>query len=210
MKLVRGGRSRQILIASSIVTLSLASSLAAVTAPANPDGRASALMLDARVNAKDSYARATAARPGKAAAGLAEARIREDGMAKAVTDLRVTMPGLDVQFSNDTTGPASVRNKGGALTAAAPGRGNEQIVRDFLLQQGRIYGLSAADVDDLVVLGDSPGGTSGLRMLRMEQQIDGRQVFQSETRFLHRPRRAPDEERRPDGARAPARCAPQT
>jgi len=38
--------------------------------------------------------------------------------------------------------------------------------------------------DDLIAIGDSAGGDSGLRMLRIEQQIDGRPVFQSESRFL--------------------------
>ena len=35
-------------------------------------------------------------------------------------------------------------------------------MRGFLLQYGDLYGFSAADVADLVVLGDSPGGASGL------------------------------------------------
>jgi hypothetical protein len=93
-------------------------------------------------------------------------------------------PGLQVRLSNLSGGPESIRDRTGALSAPAPGRSTEAIVRGFLQQNGDLYGLSAADQADLVVLGDSPGGASGLRMLRLEQQIDGRPVFQSETRFV--------------------------
>ena len=34
------------------------------------------------------------------------------------------------------------------------------------------------------VLGDSAGGYSGMRMLRVEQRVNGPPVFQSESRFL--------------------------
>ncbi|MEZ5543857.1 MAG: hypothetical protein R3F10_01410 [Lysobacteraceae bacterium] len=93
------------------------------------------------------------------------------------------MPGLDVEHSSLTGAPTSVRNAQGALTAAAPGQSNEAIVRSFLLQRGAIYGLHAADTNDIHVVGNSTGGASGLRMVRTEQVIAGRTVFQSETRF---------------------------
>ena len=35
----------------------------------------------------------------------------------------------------------------------------------------------------ICVLGDSAGGYSGMRMLRVEQRVNGRPVFQSESRF---------------------------
>jgi uncharacterized repeat protein (TIGR01451 family) len=141
-------------------------------------------MFDARVNAPESYRQATAARPGAAAAGFTEARSHAGAIAAAVEELSHTLPGLEVKISGLTGGPDSVLNKQGSLTDAAPGRKSEDIVRDFLGQHGALYGLSAEDLGDLVALGDSPGGSSGLRMLRMEQQIDGRPIFQSETRFL--------------------------
>jgi uncharacterized repeat protein (TIGR01451 family)/fimbrial isopeptide formation D2 family protein len=140
-------------------------------------------MVDARVNLKDSFQRATAARPGSLAAGLSAAGQQTQAIAAAIARLKSGMPGLEVRLTPATGGAAEVRNKRGALTAASPAR-SEDIVRGFLSENGGIYGLSAADLGDLVALGDSPGGTSGLRMLRMEQQIDGRPVFQSETRFL--------------------------
>ncbi|MEO6193364.1 MAG: IPTL-CTERM sorting domain-containing protein [Thermoanaerobaculia bacterium] len=133
-------------------------------------------MVDVRVNLQDSSKRA-AADP----AGL---RGQAAEITAAAAKLKRSLPGLEVKLSSDTGAPAAVVNKRGALTGAAPGLSSEAIVRDFLLRNGNLYGLSPADVADLVVLGDSPGGASGLRMLRMEQQIDGRPVFQSETRFL--------------------------
>ncbi|HEY0511691.1 MAG TPA: IPTL-CTERM sorting domain-containing protein [Thermoanaerobaculia bacterium] len=141
------------------------------------------LMIDARVNSIESFRRATAARAGAAKSGLTESRRTVAAIAARVVELKRTLPGLEVQLSNLTGGPETVLNKRGALTGAAAGR-SEDIVRSFLDKNSSLYGLSAADLGDLVALGDSPGGASGLRMLRMEQQIDGRPVFQSETRFI--------------------------
>lgn len=140
-------------------------------------------MLDARVNLEDSYRRATGSRPGSAASGLELARQHAEAIVAATAAKKTTMPGLEVRLSGLTAGAELVSNKRGALTNASSQR-NENIVRGFLSQNGALYGLSAGDVNDLVVLGDSSGGRSGLRMLRMEQRIDGRPVFQSETRFI--------------------------
>lgn len=177
--LARGGPRRRIIL---LTVLACVLPFAAFGAPKESPklGR----MVDARVNLKDSYQRATAARSGAAAAGLAEANRQTTDIVEAIAGQRGALPGLEVKLSPLTGGPSSVLNKRGALTAAAPGRSSEDVVREFLGQRGALYGLSAADVADLVVLGDSPGGSSGLRMLRMEQQIDGRPIFQSETRFL--------------------------
>src|SRR5262249_55048695 len=135
-------------------------------------------------NNKGAFQKAAAARSGALKEGLAKSSRQTSEVAASLAKLRKTMPGLEVKLSNLTGAPTVVINKSGALTAAAPGLSSEAIVRDFLQENGALYGLSAADLSDLVVLGDSPGGSSGLRMLRMEQRIDGRPVFQSETRFL--------------------------
>lgn len=145
---------------------------------------ASARILDARVNHKAAYASATAARPGAEQAALAEALRQSAAIAGALRSLQRTQPGLAVDFSGTTGAPSSVSNRRGTLTEAAPGRASEPIVRDFMRRNASLFGLSSSDLDDLVALGDSAGGKSGMRMLRMEQRIDGRPVFQSETRFL--------------------------
>src|SRR5579872_2869819 len=176
---------RSCVVSVGFLTLASVSPVTAVMAPpallAKP---ALGTMVDARVNLKDSFARATAARAGMEKSGRTAAQRQVAALAARLQALKRSMPALEVKVSNLTGGPESVINQAGALTAAAPGRASEEIVRQFLGEQGDLYGLSAADLGDLVALGDSPGGTSGLRMLRMEQQIDGLPVFQSETRFL--------------------------
>jgi uncharacterized repeat protein (TIGR01451 family)/fimbrial isopeptide formation D2 family protein len=167
-----------------LAVLGLVSPVLSVTAPPLSGRAALDQMIDARVNSKDAYERAQATRASEAATKLAAARLQTAATVSVIAALKRTMPGLEVKLSNLTGGPESVRNKAGALTGAAPGRSSEEIVRGFLKQNGGIYGLSADDVADLAALGDSPGGSSGLRMLRMEQRIDGFPVFQSETRFL--------------------------
>ncbi len=143
----------------------------------------SASMLDARVNYSQGFQAAAAGRSAEIATALSTARSRNDAIGNAARSLQRTVPGLQVRVSPITGAPDSVGSKGGPLTGP-DARGSEAIVRDYLRRRGAIYGLSSADVGDLVALGDSPGGRSGLRMLRMEQQIDGRPVFQSETRFV--------------------------
>ena len=167
-----------------VLILGLASAWA-VTAPPPTGGKSQlARMSDARVNLKDSYQRATDARPGAITAGRNSSNSSAAAIANAIAARAVTQPGLEVQLSNLSGGPRSILDKSGALTAPAPGQSSEAIVRGYLSQNGDLFGLSAADLNDLVVLGDSAGGYSGLRMLRVEQQIDGRPIFQSESRFL--------------------------
>ncbi|MFA6959030.1 MAG: M36 family metallopeptidase [Thermoanaerobaculia bacterium] len=181
MMLSRSGRKALSTFAFLLVAWSLP--LAAAVAPPAREKGAQLDMLDARVNLKDALQRASDARPGKAATGLEIARQQLASITAATTAKARTMPGLEVRLSGYSAGPEIVRNHRGALTSASS-QSNESIVRAFLNQNGALYGLSTDDLEDLVVLGDSAGGDSGLRMLRMEQRIDGRPVFQSETRFI--------------------------
>ncbi len=181
LSLARGS----IVLAAVLTCLSPAGPAGAVSAPPVLLARPSlGNMVDARVNYKQAYERATAVRGARVASGLSEARTQAASIATAIAKHRASQPGLEVRLSNLTGAPSEVGSRIGSLTGPAPGRSSEDIVRDFLGQYGDVYGLSSVDAGDLVALGDSPGGTSGLRMLRMEQQIDGRPVFQSETRFL--------------------------
>jgi len=141
-------------------------------------------MLDARVNAQGTYHRAMAARLERGERGLAQARQHTEAIANAVKVLQRQLPAVEMKFSNLTGAPTSVYNKRGSLTEPSPALSSEIIVRNFLMTHGDIYGLSQSDLNDLVVLGDSPGAQEGVRMLRMEQQVNGRPIFQSETRFI--------------------------
>ncbi len=165
-----------------------ASSAHAVAAHQAEGSKASTIrMLDARVNAKDAWLRSLSARP-QAAANAQTAALRARSNAATAEILVKANPGLNVKMSSLTGGATVVSSTTGALTASAPGKSSEAIARDYLRSSaGAALGFSAEDVNDLFVLGDSSGGQSGLRMLRMEQRIDGIPVFQSETRFLIEP-----------------------
>ena len=172
----------------SVAALWMGGAAHAVMAP-EPDAGAKGSgapmrMLDARVNAKDAWQRSIAARPG-AAAALQAARGSATSIAAAIADQRRSTPGLSIKVSGVTGAPSSIVNTAGALTTAVAGKATENVVRDYLRgPAGAMLGLSSADVDDLHVLGDSAGGYSGMRMLRVEQRVNGRPVFQSESRFL--------------------------
>ena len=169
---------------SFLFTLATSGALAPKPPAKGSGAKPSLRMLDARVNYRAGYVKATAARPGKAASGLAEAKKDTTEIVAAIEKLQgSTLPTLKVKLSEYTGGIAEIRSTKGSLTAPSGGS-SEQIVRTFLAQNAATFGFTAADLSDLVVLGDSPGGGSGLRMLRMEQQIDGRPIFQSETRFI--------------------------
>ncbi len=82
------------------------------------------------------------------------------------------------------TGAVEILDSPDGLTKAAPGRTGEEIVREFIDANKALYGLSDAEIADLNFIGESISPESGLRMVRVEQIINGRPVFQSETRFI--------------------------
>jgi hypothetical protein len=83
------------------------------------------------------------------------------------------------------TGAVEVlRNTRGALSGPAPGRSGEEIVRSFVRANGAVYGLARADVATLNFLGESVSPGSGMRMIGVEQVVNGLPLFQSETRFI--------------------------
>lgn len=167
------------------VVLGLAFSLPLVATAAVPAdaGLAQAAMLDARVNHKAAYYSALAGRSAAAQGAHRAAGTDALAITAAVAAFERTHPGAHVERSALTGAPMTINATRAPLTPASS-RGSEAIVRDFLQQQRALYGFSNADLGDLHVLGDSDGGGSGLRMLRLEQRVDGRPVFQSETRFL--------------------------
>ncbi len=162
--------------------------LPALAVPAFAAGKAGApRMYDVRVGNPGELQKAlagTAGGPSRVALDAAGLAAHAAQMRAGLDRLRADSPGARVKVSGPTAGPAQVLSGRQPLTAAAPGARSEDIVRGFLAAHADVYGLSAADLADLVAIGDSPGGQSGLRMLRMEQVVGGRAVFQSETRFL--------------------------
>jgi hypothetical protein len=142
-----------------------------------------ARMYDARLNDAATVSKVLAARPASEASRPAVERQYQE-IASAVAAARVANPSLTIELSPETRLPRILRNAAGALTEAAPGRSGAEITRDYVERNRALFGLSQADLGDLAVLGDSPGGSSGMRMVRIEQRVDGIPVFQSESRFL--------------------------
>lgn len=121
--------------------------------------------------------------PGVNSSALAQsqkaiARNLTDGVAQFKTSL----PGANVTVSAITRS-AEVVSAAGALTAAAPNRSGFDIVKDFIRTNAALYGLADDDITNLHFIGESVSRASGLRMVRLEQRVNGLPVFQSETRF---------------------------
>jgi subtilisin-like proprotein convertase family protein len=102
----------------------------------------------------------------------------------AVARLKTTSRGAQARRSDMTGAVEIVRSTTGALTKAAPGHRGEDIVRSFISANTDLYGLSRSDVASLKFLGESVSAGSGMRMVRVEQTVNGLPVFQSETRFI--------------------------
>lgn len=169
-----------------VVAACVAAGIALAAAPAGNGAPPSALdgNIDVRVNAGDHLQRVLAHHGAALTMAKSTQPQRLAELDRAVTEFERHTVGAQVTRSLASAGVATVSRRSGALTAAAVGVSSERVARDFLAAHRNLYGLDGADLDALVVVGDSPGGPSGLRLLRMEQRIDGVPVFESETRFV--------------------------
>jgi subtilisin-like proprotein convertase family protein len=136
---------------------------------------------DIRVGAARAQAGDLATRLGRAVSAPDQPRAQA---ASALAALRASVPGAEVTTSPLTEAAEVVRNPGGALTGPAPGRPGIDIVREFLTARTALYGLAPADIASLRFLGESVSRRSGLRMVRVEQVVNGLRVFQTDTRFI--------------------------
>lgn len=196
------GRSRAIVSTTTLAMLVLlliqlgtpAASLASQAAPATPTVSAAAgkpgneLLLmnyDIRVNGGASLAGLLDQLvPGGAEQIAKAARVKIGAMQAGLAQLQAALPAAEASFSPLLGTPELVRIPPGALTTPAPGQPGIAIVRDFLHEYKALYGLSDAQIDALHALGESQSRASGLRMIRLEQVVDGLPVFQSDTRFI--------------------------
>lgn len=100
---------------------------------------------------------------------------------KAIAQWQKKFPRGEARLSPTTGGMEMLRAPAGMTSASSlPG---DAIVRSFLQENRDLFGLSASDLGQLRFVGESISKRSGLRMVRMEQQVNGRPVFQSESRF---------------------------
>ena len=179
---------------SSVHTLVLAAALllAAVpvlaqTAPPRPANAKSPGPgnYDARIQGRRDVDRAVA---GNATSRQAAASTRSAlpaqlrAMSSALLRLQAGAPSATARLSPVTAAPEMVSGGSRALSRPAAGTGIE-VVRGFLHAHKALYGLTDAEIDALHFLGESVS-PSGQRMVRVEQRIGDRTVFQSETRFI--------------------------
>lgn len=122
-------------------------------------------------------------RPGVNSPALTQTRrVTARNLADGVAQFKAGLPGANVTVSAITRS-AEVVSAAGALTAAAPNRSGFEIVKDFIRTNAALYGLADDDITNLHFIGESVSQASGLRMVRLEQMVNGLPVFQSETRF---------------------------
>jgi subtilisin-like proprotein convertase family protein len=115
------------------------------------------------------------------AAGLAA---RRTASLNALTQLRTQLPGAEATFSAFTGGVDVVRTARGALTPPSGAANGYAVAVDFIQSHTALYGLSSQDVATLRFRGESVSRGSGLRMVRIDQAVNGLPVFQSDSRFL--------------------------
>ncbi len=114
---------------------------------------------------------------------LRRAQEHSNAAAKALTKLQTSAPGLNAKASSLTGSVEVLRNTTGALSGPASGSGAD-IVRRFVTENSAIYGLTDEDIFTLRFIGESINSGNGMRMVRVEQVVNGHAVFQSETRFI--------------------------
>lgn len=145
------------------------------------------LHLDVRVNAQGDLDKVINA--NRLAGGIdrseiyAKAAGQADNVRRGFQLLKDRRPDAEIEVSPLTAGVEIIRSSK-PLTDAAPGLPGEVIVRDFLRTNKALYGLSGKQIDGLNFIGESLTPVSGLRMVRVEQMVNGYPIFQSETRFI--------------------------
>lgn len=114
---------------------------------------------------------------------LEKAAANKADIEKAIDALKGARPNVTVEASILTGGIEVLKSTDG-LTPPNRGKSGIAIVREFITDNPSLYGLSAQEVADLNFIGESISLGSGLRMVRVEQIVNGRPVFMSETRFI--------------------------
>jgi uncharacterized repeat protein (TIGR01451 family) len=136
--------------------------------------------IDIRVNGQSQIPKVTKT---NSASIVRQAQSQALAIQKGLSRLKANVPSLEAKIS-PLTGAVEVLRSSSSLTGPAPGRSGEDIVRSFIRNNSAVYGLTADEIDDLHFIGESVSRGSGLRMVRVEQVVNGLPVFQSETRFV--------------------------
>ncbi len=109
---------------------------------------------------------------------------RKTAVDQGLARLRTLSRGAQAKSSPLTGAVEVLRSTTGALSGPAPGRNGADIVRSFISANSDIYGLSSKDIASLRFIGESYSSGNGMRMVRVEQTVNGLPIFESETRFI--------------------------
>ena len=177
-------------VTSAVIAVILAFAIVATAAAVQPDpapgggkGATPTGNFDIRVLDKAAVDRLLGAHTATATAQQARAA-RAQTMQAGLAQLRVAAPGAGATVSPVTGTAEVVKNDHGALTEPAPGRPGVDIALEFVRAHPDVYGLTPADINGLRFIGESRSRVTGIRMVRVEQRVNGLPVFGSETRFV--------------------------
>jgi subtilisin-like proprotein convertase family protein len=109
---------------------------------------------------------------------------RKTSVEQGLTRLRTFSRGAQAKGSPLTGAVEVLRSTTGALSGPAAGRNGADVVRSFISANSDLYGMSSKEIATLKIGGESRSGGSGMRMVRVEQVVNGLPVFQSDTRFI--------------------------
>jgi subtilisin-like proprotein convertase family protein len=177
-------------VTSAVIAVILAFTIVATAAAVQPDpapgggkGATATGNFDIRVLDKAAMDRLLGAHAATATAQQARTA-RAQTMQAGLAQLRVAAPGAGATVSPVTGAVEVVKNDHGALTEPAPGRPGVDIALEFVRAHPDVYGLTPADINGLRFIGESRSRVTGIRMVRVEQRVNGLPVFGSETRFV--------------------------
>jgi subtilisin-like proprotein convertase family protein len=143
--------------------------------------------IDVRVNTQGNIAKVIESNALAGGSGLADisktAGDQTAAIEKGLARLKPSVPDAEASIS-PLTGGVEVLRSAKTLSEAAPGRSGYDIVRDFIRENRTLYGLKESQIAELNFIGESVTPETGLRMVRVEQMINGMPIFQSETKFI--------------------------
>ncbi len=148
-----------------------------VAAPNSGDGTLSRMTLEVSKPRPASAAQAT-----RTAAIIKSMRVAQE-------QLTARLPNVRVDFNETVRVPEIVRVEGGGALAAASSavsatQANEYTLRGFLSENAAVYGLTAAQVDQLIKVSDYTNPAGNLSFVEFEQEVNGIPVFQGYLRGI--------------------------
>src|SRR5258708_478334 len=106
-------------------------------------------------------------------------------MNAAQEQLAAQFPNSKVEFNETVHVPEIVSVQGGgALADAVKGQANDYTLRNFLTENAALYGLTQAQVGQLVKVSDYTNPAGNLSFVEFEQKVNGIRVFQGYVRGI--------------------------